>query len=55
MKFKAWDKYNKCWLNLFHIFVGKDGSVISVTDLDGYMYGLHQIDLTQQLEEDKDA
>lgn len=47
IKYKAFDKINKKWINLFKINIHKDGSVMSVTSLDGEMYGLHQVELVQ--------
>ena len=45
MKFRAWDKYNERWLNISSIAIGFRGMVEGVWDLDGELYGLHQVDL----------
>lgn len=42
MKFKAYDKINKKKIDLYRISLAKDGSPISVIDLDGEHYGMHQ-------------
>ena len=44
-KFKAWDKYNKCWLNLFELVLNIDGKVMAVRTINGEVYGMHQVDL----------
>lgn len=45
IKFRAWDKINKRWLNLFKIVFNE--GVSAVEDLEGEMYGLHQVELMQ--------
>lgn len=47
LKFRAWDKINLVWLNLFKLNIEGDGTVTSVSDLQGEMYGLHQVELMQ--------
>lgn len=46
MKFKAYDKINKKKIDLYRITLAKDGSLISVIDIDGEHYGMHQVRLT---------
>lgn len=41
IRFKAYDKLNKKWLNLYQILISKDGDVIGVIDIEGKQYGLH--------------
>ena len=45
IKFRAWDKINKRWLNLWKILFEVTGEIIAVQDLAGEQYGLHQVDL----------
>lgn len=47
IEFRAWDKINKEWLDIFKIVLSSDGSVMSVETLDGESYGMHQVDLMQ--------
>ena len=47
IKFRAWDKYNHRWLDLFQLAFAKDGSVMAVNTLDGETYGLHQVDIVE--------
>ena len=47
IKFRAWDTLNKQWLNLQEITLAFDGAVMAVSDMDGEVYGLHQVKLCQ--------
>lgn len=50
IKFRAWDKINKGWLNISSLSIAKDGSIIGVWELkegENELYGLHQVELTQ--------
>ena len=47
IKLKAWDKANNKWLNLISVLISNDGSVMSVQDIDGEIYGPHQVDLVR--------
>jgi len=44
-KFKAWDKINNKWINLWYFVFAIDGSIMGIYDLDGELYGLHQVQL----------
>lgn len=46
-KYKAWDKENKRWLNLWQILISSDGDVMAVKDIGGEQYGLHQVELVE--------
>lgn len=47
-KFKAWDKINSCWINIWKMAFAIDGSVQAVISLDGgEMYGVHQVEIVQ--------
>ncbi len=45
MKFKAWDKIHNKWIQLWKILISSDGSIVAVEDLEGEVYGLHQVSL----------
>ena len=47
LKFRAWDKINKKWLNLFQLKLSTDGSLLAVEDIDGEIYGLHQVEIVE--------
>lgn len=47
IKFMAWDRLNKEWIDLFEITFGRGGGIISVASIEGEHYGLHQIVLCQ--------
>lgn len=47
IKYKAWDKINKKWLNLYQIVLAANGQAYGVWDLAGELYGLHQVDLVE--------
>lgn len=47
IKYRAWDKINKKWLNVFKLALSTDGQVMSVETIDGEAYGMHQVDLVQ--------
>lgn len=50
LKFKAWDKINKRWLNVFSLSLTKDGTVNGVWELrdgENELYGLHQVDIVR--------
>lgn len=44
-KFRAWDRDNKVWLNLWQIMLANDGSVVALKDMQCEQYGTHQVDL----------
>ncbi len=46
-KYKAWDRINGDWIRLYRVSFALDGSALAVHDIDGEMYGLHQVDLVQ--------
>ncbi len=46
-KFRAWDKINGRWLDLFQLAFARDGSVMAVNTLDGEIYGLHQVEILE--------
>ena len=45
-KFRAWDKINRRWINLFRLDIVIDGSVLGVWEEDE-LYGLHQVELIE--------
>jgi len=48
IKFRAWDKINKRWLNVSSLSLAKDGTVNGVWELrdgENELYGLHQVDI----------
>lgn len=47
IKFRAWDKYYKVWRRLWVIKFSTGGDVLAVGDINGELYGLHQVDLGQ--------
>jgi hypothetical protein len=55
MKFKAYDKINKKKIDLYRITLSKDGFPVSVIDLDGEHYGMHQIELRQEYQDIDDV
>ena len=46
LKFRAWDRINRVWLEVWKISFAIDGSVQAVSTLDE-TYGMHQVDLVQ--------
>jgi hypothetical protein len=48
-QFKAWDRINNKYINLWKINISKEGQIMSVEDLEGELYGLHQIRLAINL------
>lgn len=44
IKFKGWDKLNKKWIDIWKIAF-QENQAMAVEDLEGEMYGLHQIEL----------
>jgi len=47
IKFRAWDRLNKRWIDLFLLRFSKDGDILSVDSLSKESYGLHQVELIQ--------
>ncbi len=46
IKFRAWDKINNRWIDVWKVVFAIDGSLQAVCDLEE-MYGMYQIDLEQ--------
>ena len=47
IKFRAWDKINKRWIRLWKLYLAVTGELMAVGDIEGGVYGLHQIELMQ--------
>lgn len=47
IKFRVWNLINKCWIDVFRLTLAASGVVMSVIDMNGEQYGLHQIRLVQ--------
>mgnify|MGYP001577393655 CR=1 FL=1 len=47
IKFRAWDKVNKRWIKLWKLCFAVTGELMAVDDIEGEVYGLHQVKLTQ--------
>lgn len=50
LKFTAWDKINKRWLNVSSLSLTKDGTVNGVWELrdgENELYGLHQVEIVR--------
>ncbi len=43
MIFKVWDKLNNRWVQLWKILIATNGEIMGVEDLEGEIYGLHQV------------
>ena len=44
-KYKVWDKINKRWISAFSFKLSSSGDIMAVEDVDGEIYGLHQVDI----------
>ncbi len=47
IKFRAWDGINNRWLDLWQLMFTSYGELMTVCDLGGEQYGLHQVSLSQ--------
>lgn len=47
IKFRAWDKINKRWIDLFELKFSGTGAVMGIVDLEGETYGRHQVELVE--------
>ena len=47
IKFRAWDIISKQWINTFKIVLSIDGDYMAISDINGEIYGAHQILLLQ--------
>lgn len=47
LKFRAWDKSNKKWIEVWKLSFAIDGSLQAVFTIEGEMYGMHQADVMQ--------
>ena len=47
IRFRAWDKIFKRWVNLWQLKFANSGQIMAVQTLGGEIYGLHQVEVTQ--------
>ena len=48
-KYRVWDKINKRWINVFSFKLSSNGDIMAVEDIDGEIYGLHQVDISDYI------
>ena len=51
IKFKAWDKINREWIDLHFLRLDGTGKIMTVMDLDGEIYGMNQVEILYFLDE----
>ena len=51
IKFRAWDKVNKCWLTYDEIFISQEGEVYEIEErTQGFQSYMNQDNMTEKVE-----